>query len=116
LQTEAERAENSVIVRPAAARPLIVAPTPIEDLEDDEEEEDPKPVRAVAAAPVARKVEAVAPVDLEDDEDDDDDDDDDDDVDEDVKDEEPVKKAPDAAVEPVAEPKKDEANDGWEET
>ena len=51
LQTEAERAENSVIVRPAAARPVIVAPTPIEDLEDDDDDDDDiKPVVRPAAA------------------------------------------------------------------
>jgi hypothetical protein len=78
LQTEAERAENSVIVRPAPPRPVIAAPIPIED--EEEEEEEVKPVRAAApagAAPVAVKAKAEdAEAAADDDEDDDDDDDD----------------------------------------
>lgn len=98
LQTEAERAENSVIVRPAAPRPVSVAPTPIEDLDDDEDEEEIKPVRAVSA-PVARKIEAVEPAVVDDDEEDDDDDDD------------------DVVAEEAAEaPKKEEPAGGSEET
>jgi hypothetical protein len=126
LQTEAERAENSVIVRPAAARPVIVAPTPIEDLEDDDDDEiEVKPVRPVSAVP-ARKVEPVAAVaavaavaddddDDEDDEDEDEDDedeDDDDDEDGDAKEEAPATDEPEVE----AEPKKEASDDGWEAT
>jgi len=119
LQTEAERAENSVIVRPAAARPVIVAPTPIEDLDDDEDDdEDIKPVRAVSARPPAAAAAAAAPakaaapadeddLDDEDDEDEDEDDDDDDEAEDGEKAETSDAGADDAD-------KKKDPDEGWE--
>jgi hypothetical protein len=91
LQTEAERAENSVIVRPAPPRPLSVAPISLED-EDDEDEEDEKPIapRSIRVEKVekleAEPAKPAAAVADEDDEDEDDEDDEDED-DEDDEDE-----------------------------
>jgi hypothetical protein len=111
LLSEAERAENSVIVRPAPPRPVqVAAPISLEDEEEEEEEELPRkptkpqlaaaPVAAlpVAAAPAAALPAAAAPAaalpagededdedddeEADDDEDDDDEDDDDDDAEE----------------------------------
>lgn len=97
LQTEAERAENSVIVRPAPPRPIsIAAPILLDDEDDEDDEEEVKPVAkpapapvaaAEAAAPAAAPVAAAAPA-ADEDEDDDDEDDDDDDDDEDDEDDE----------------------------
>ncbi len=95
LQTEAERAENSVIVRPAPPRPVqIAAPISLDDEDDEPEEEEPrKPAKPAsiaapapaAAAPVAAepaKAEAEAAAeDADDDEEDEDDEDDDEDED-----------------------------------
>ncbi len=122
LQTEAERAENSVIVRPAAARPVIVAPTPIEDLDDDDDDDDIKPVvRAVSAARPASvaPAKAAAPAAAEADDDDLDDDDDDDEDEDDEDDEDDGEKAEKSDVgegeaEAGAEKKKDSDEEGWE--
>lgn len=113
LQTEAERAENSVIVRPAAARPVMVAPTPIEDLEDDEEEVEERkpPVRAVGSV---RPVAAASAASAADDEEDDDDEDEDEDDADDAEDEETSDKSGGGAAEGASEgEKKEESDDGW---
>ena len=104
LQTEAERAENSVIVRPAPPRPIsIAAPILLDDEDDEDDEEDlPKPApkaAAAAAAPAAAAAAAAAPAAAaaaaepdaaegdDDDDEDDEDEDDEDDEDEDEDDE-----------------------------
>jgi hypothetical protein len=94
LQTEAERAENSVIVRPAPPRPLSIAAPILLDDEDEEEEEEVKrvaPPKASAsgvppAAAAAAAGTLVAAVDDDDDEDEDEDEEDDDEDDEDDED------------------------------